>query len=351
MADKKGNYIGTLVGCAVGDTLGMPVEMWKREQIKKHVGRITEPIAPFFVKDGDVILKEDEFGKIRYYAKGRKKGDWTDDTMLAVAIAEALAENGLDLDAVAKRHLAEYKSRIQKDGTVIGGFGRTTVDAFKQLQKGISPQESGVIGGPGNGPAMKMAPLGLYMAAHGNYEGGLKFAGEISSITHLDPRSIVSGVLQAHAVYSILQDPSRDEFLESLVRICSVFERPLTEEFRLPEEGNLTSRIKWIVENKDAEPEAAYQNIGTSSLIMNSYPFALFMFQKYWDKPIEGLLETVNYGGDCDTTGAIYGALCGAKNGMIFPKEWTKTIHQLERIIAVAGKIYALRRGSSRNGA
>jgi len=40
-------YIATLIGCALGDTLGMPVESFNRQQIKKYAGRVTQPIGAY----------------------------------------------------------------------------------------------------------------------------------------------------------------------------------------------------------------------------------------------------------------------------------------------------------------
>ncbi|MBU2637620.1 MAG: ADP-ribosylglycohydrolase family protein [Nanoarchaeota archaeon] len=334
-------YTAVLIGCAIGDTLGMPVEAWKKEQIRKYAGRITKPIDAVVITDsnGNLVM-QDEFGKLKYYNKGLKAGQQTDDTILTMALADSIAEKqGIDLEDIAKKQLREYEIRIQPDGKVLGGFGGTTRDAFKNLQKGISPLKSGVIGGPGNAPAMKMSPLGLYMHATGNYEEGLKAAEAIGRITHLDPRSVASGIVQAHCVYALLKGVSRDDFVGSFVEVCRKREAFPAKEFSLSNEGTLLERLKWIQGNMDAEPEAAFQKLGSSSLVYSSYPFALFMFQKYWDKPIEGLLETVNYGGDCDTTGAMYGALAGAKNGMIFPEEWAKVIDGLKRIKSTAKKI------------
>ena len=84
----KLKYQATLVGCGYGDTLGMSVEGWKIAQIQKYVGKVTEPITPVLVKDASgKILEEDEFGKLKYYTRDLKKGDYTDDTILTVAIA------------------------------------------------------------------------------------------------------------------------------------------------------------------------------------------------------------------------------------------------------------------------
>ncbi len=201
-------YSASLIGCAIGDALGMPVEGWKREQIKKYVGRITDFIDPVLVKDKEGnLLEQDEFGKLKYWTKDFKKGEYTDDTILTLTIAESLAQKGeVNIYDIAERHLIEYK----KDNK---GFGGTTREAMENLIKGKTIWESGVIGGPGNAPSMKMSPIGFYMHATDNYKQGLEFARLVGQITHLDPRSIASGVVQAHAIYSALKESTREEFV------------------------------------------------------------------------------------------------------------------------------------------
>ncbi|MFH0701543.1 MAG: ADP-ribosylglycohydrolase family protein [Candidatus Woesearchaeota archaeon] len=343
--DLKERYIATLIGCALGDTLGMPFESWPRARILKHLGRVTQPIDPVILRNAnEEIIRKDEFGKVKYYSKDLVKGNYTDDTILTLVLAESLAaEKGFNVFDIAKRQLHEYVIRLREDGTVAGGFGGTTIEGFKRLMQGISPLESGVIGGPGNAPAMKMSPLGLYMEAVDKYDTGLGMAQMVSRITHLDPRSVVSGVVQAQAVYTCLRDRSREEFIDSCYNVCSHREKPLTSEFLVSEQGNLTSRLKWIKDNRDVSVEEAHAFLGSKSEVYSSYPFALFMFQKYWNNPINGLIETVNFGGDCDTTGAMYGALCGAKNGMVFPREWIDVLQDKQRLISAAEGIYALK--------
>ena len=327
-------YSASLVGCAIGDALGMPVEGWKREQIKKYVGRISQFIAPVLIKDcAGNLLKEDEFGELKYWTKDFRKGEYTDDTILTLTIAESMVELGeINIPDIAKRHLEIYN----KDSK---GFGGTTRQAMENIKKGISPFNAGVIGGPGNGPSMKMSPIGFYMDAAKKYDEGLKFAETIGKITHLDPRSIAGGVLQAHAIYSVLNNCSREEFVKSLTEICREWEKPLTSKFSWHEQGNLLSKIEWIKNNKDVAPEIAYKNIGCTSTVYRSHPFALFMFQKYWDQPIEGLIELVNFGGDCDTTGAMYGSLVGAKHGDIFPANLKSELKNINHLISLGERI------------
>lgn len=336
-------YVATLVGCALGDTLGMPVEPWKREQIQRYIGRITEPIAPFYVRDASgEIVRQDEFGKLRYWGMECQKGDYTDDTILTLAIAESIAEKkGLDLDDVAKKHMQEFSSRYDPvTKKVKGGFGWTTQEAMHRLMQGISPLESGVIGGPGNAPAMKMSPVGLWMYATGKWEEGITFAEKVGRMTHLDPRSIVSGIVQAHAVYVLAYGASREGFLECIDDVCRKYEQPADGRFKA--RGEMRQKIGEILQYKNVQPETAFNMFGNSGYVLESYPFALFMFQRYWDEPMKGLLETINFGGDCDTTGAIYGSLMGARHGMIFPQNMVEQIRGLERLVKAGEGIASL---------
>jgi ADP-ribosylglycohydrolase len=348
--DKMRNrFRAVLLGCARGDALGMPVEGWKREQILKYTSGkgITDFIEPIIVRNGaGEIISEDEYGKLKYWTKDFKKGEWTDDTILTMALAESIvAMKGLDLNDIAKRQLREYQIRKRPDGTVFGGFGPTTMKSFENINNGISPYNSGVIGGPGNGPAMKMHPIGMYMAATLDLIPGLRYAELVGKITHLDPRSVASGTIQAFAIYNLLyENPSRKEFVKSIRQFSSWNEVPVTKKYALHERGTLNERIEWISNNMDAETDEAHRYLKSNSLVFCSYPFALFMFQKFWNEPLKGLIETVNYGGDCDTTGAIYGALAGARNGTgMFPESWKKGWNDIERLYSVADGIYNLR--------
>lgn len=340
-------FRAVMLGLAVGDTLGMPVEGWKKEQIQKYVGRITHPIDPLLLYDqkGDLITA-DEFGQLKYFTKDFQRGQYTDDTILSKALAESLAaERSFNLTDIAEKQVEEYRKRLLPDGSVFGGFGRTTTEAFKLLLAGVSPLESGVIGGPGNAPAMKMAPLSLYATAYGErnaYHDGLQQAELISRMTHLDPRSVASGVTQFHAVYVLLQNVSRDEFVDSCTEICLKHEKPVDNKYALWKRGSLSDRLRWIHEHRDVKPSEAHAVLGSTSNVFSSYPFALFMFQRHWDDPIEGLIETVNGGGDCDTTGSIYGALTGAKNGIIFPREWLDVLDRKEELEKIGSALFSL---------
>ncbi len=340
----RDKYRAVLLGCAVGDTLGMPVEGWKREQILKYAGRIETPIDPVVLRDSEGnLITEDEYGKLKYWTKDFKKGEFTDDTILTLALAESLADKKeFDLWDIARRQVAEYEERLRPDGSVFGGFGGSTIKAFENFRKEGIPYTSGVLFGAGNGPAMKMHPLGMFMHATQNYMGGLEQAGLVGKITHLDPRSVVSGVIQASAIYRLLNGANKEEFLEDIFCVSKIWEENWKPKAGKDPQIDMAQRIRWISDNKDKSCEEAFNELGNSSLVYKSYPFALFMFQKFWDEPQKGLLETVNYGGDCDTTGAIFGALAGARHGMFFRESWLDDLKDKMKIVNLADRIYDL---------
>lgn len=350
-------YQATLLGCAIGDTLGMPFEGWHRDQIKRHIGFIKEPLNPVVIRDslGNVVHK-DENGRIPYVSPYLLKGQITDDTWLTIATARSIVEyKGFNLDNIAKHSLSIFREQMSKqvditpsgipsaaflhpESEIPQPFGGTTIAAFENLEKGLSPTESGVMSrNPGNGPAIKIAPVGMYMHATGRYQEGLKFAEEVGKMTHLDPRSIVSGVVQAHATYALLSGSDRNQFLNSSLEICKEWEKS-------KEQGKsvtLAERLQWVVENKDSDEEEAYQQLGAGWSVTRNYPFTIFMIQKYWDAPLEGLLRVANAGGDCDSTAAMFGVLAGAKNGMIFPESWINIVEDGQELTSLATQIYS----------
>jgi ADP-ribosylglycohydrolase len=354
----KERYIATLIGTALGDTLGMPVETWPKERIqfymRKYLGldKVTEPMTHIVPhEDYYAMGGRDQFGKLHSFMRDYDKGEYTDDTILTLAIAESVVEKGgIDLPHIAAKHVEALDEYTQQDGTIKGGFGKTTMQALFNLRDGKSHLESAVSTAPGNGPAMKMAPVGLYVDATSDYEKGMKYAKQIGQMTHLDSRSVVSGIVQAHNVVMLLRDMPRGPFLDSMYQTSIKYETSLGVDLASHPKDSFTEKVTWILDNRDVADEQAFQTLGNTGQAYKSVPFAYFMAQKYLfsEKPLEGLIETVNWGGDADTTGAIYGALMGAKHGMVFPEKWLSILQGKDRLIKAGEGIYALREKEGR---
>ena len=327
---NEDKVIGVLIGCAVGDSLGMPVEGWPKARIQKHLGEITTMIDP-------VVLEEesDEFGTIHNWTKDFKAGEVTDDTVFTLELAKSIIEDpSLNLDNIAQRHISVYEKF--KAGEYKGGFGGTTKKAIRNLQKGIRWDQSGISDGLGTGPCMKMAPVGIWGAFHQNLEMSfIEKAEKIGKMTHLNDQSYICGILQAVAIYRLLiSEIKKNDFLETLKQISRIYERDSKEKI-------LTKKFSWIKDNQDVEIDEAHEYLSSGFVATEAYPFTVWMFQKYWNAPINGLKQTVNCGGDCDTTGAMFGALAGAKYGNIFhnPYKWFQSLRNRREIVDIGKKL------------
>lgn len=329
-------YSAVLLGCAIGDALGMPVETWKREQIKKYVGRVETFIDPPSPKDENgQRIKEDEFGEFPEWFWTIKKGQFTDDTILTLAITESLVENnGIDYEDLAKKQAAAYFHYVALDEN--RGFGGTTKKAFENLKNGVQYLKSGAAPGTGNGPIMKTSPIAIYMDATNDYVGGMQAAETVARMTHENENAVVGALVQTDTVYKLLRNQFSNE--SELIENCLKLTKHKSKD------SELEKKLVWIRENKDATVETAIEKLGVGCLAHESYSFTLFMFQKYWDNLYEGLIETVNCGGDCDTTGAMYGTLLGAKEGLgVFPDELIKNVERSEEILELGNKLGELK--------
>jgi ADP-ribosylglycohydrolase len=132
----KDKFLGAILGCAVGDALGAPLESAK----------------------GSVIKREDNliqgYRKISRYPLGQ----WTDDTQLTLALSETYISNHGFKGADFAKRIADLWTK----GEVIGP-GLSCTEAARNLQKGKKWQDSGSAEGKaGNGTAMRASPVGLW---------------------------------------------------------------------------------------------------------------------------------------------------------------------------------------------
>ena len=198
---------------------------------------------------------------------------------------------------------------------------------------------------------MKISPVGMhYLTRTKKEEYALRkcvdAAMDVARTTHKSPASVAAAGVQAYAIYMLLWPHSlpkeKNHFIYSLSKLSHEIEEKITGKNPYGDKDSLASKILWVYkEMPNATEEDAYKALGNSGLVTESYPFALFMFQKHIGEPLKGLVELVNWGGDCDTTGAIYGALMGAYHGKFWPDSWEPP-RDKERIKNTARMLYEL---------
>lgn len=303
------NKPATLVGCAIGDALGNPFEMRKSSY---------KPLIEWggSFKDGGTFWKG-------------KAGQYTDDTMMSVALAESIiANNGFDPDHVAQSYLNWY------NGPNTRGMGSTTALAMKNLKRGATWQQSGIaryngLPAAGNGTAMRASPIGLL---YRNFDASvLTITAETDAIiTHnsVEAKDASKAVVFAHAL--IANGKTRKDYL--IIDILPFLQAGVVKD-------TLTRALYHL--NDNTVPDVALRDLATTGnmgYVPETVASAFFCFGASASFK-ECVVMSIKCGGDTDTTAAVAGALAGTYYGLDgIPGEY-RTVENFEYLQELTDKL------------
>lgn len=305
VADKNilNRYRGCLLGLAVGDALGTTLE---------------------FKSPGSFMPITDMIGGGPFHLQ---PGQWTDDTSMALCLAESLIEcQGFNPKDQMDRYVRWWKEgHMSSTGTCfdIGTTTRSALSAFLKTGNAISgPTDSF---SAGNGSLMRLAPVPMFYA--GDPLEAIEKSGESSTTTHgaqgaIDAcryfGALLVGALNGEDKETILSDhycPIPGYWKENLI---------------IPEVAEIAAGSF-----KRKNPP----DIQGSGYVVQSLEAALWAFY-HTDSYEEGCLHAVNLGDDADTTGAILGQLAGAYHGYdAIPLSWRNKIIKCILILEIAEKL------------
>ncbi len=299
-------FAGVLLGTAVGDSLGLPVENMSPRRIHR--------------------LRKGEW-KHRFFL-GR--GLVSDDTEHALFVAQALLAQPNNANSFQK--CLAWKLRAWLLG-LPAGIGWATLRAVIRLWLGFHPNKSGVFSA-GNGPAMRSAILGAYFA----FEPEMlrSFVAASTRITHTDPKAEVGALAVARAVAWTIQYGHRSDRVENLLDLLK--REPVDEEW-LAILNQFQSAWQAGRSVADFAHELGLQN-GVTGYIYHTVPVAIFASLRHGEDFVGGLQAALDCGGDTDTVGAVTGAIMGStvgksgipselRSGIV---EWPRSCQLLERV-------------------
>lgn len=300
----RDQYLGCLLGTAVGDSMGLPLEGMSRRRGKRMA---RGPFRHRLV-----------FGR----------GMISDDTDHLCMTAQSLLSAPSDPDAFARSLAWRLRGWLF---TLPAGIGFGTLRSLIKLWLGFSPQKSGVFSA-GNGPAMRAPIFGLWPFESGELRD--RFVQASTSLTHTDPKAFEGSKAITEYVHHFSQNPDLNpkDFLQGLAQSVQ------GEEFR----ERLTDLQRALEEGISAETFADQLGLekGITGYINHTVPIVLFCLLKFGANFEEGLREIVALGGDADTTGAIYGGAAGAVYGVnAIPKAWRDGIFEWPRSVSWMSKL------------
>ena len=291
---KQQLIYGSMIGTALGDSMGLPFEALSRKTIAKKKRKF-ERQSLFF-----------------------GKGMFSDDTEQTLSVAQSLIES-YDDEILFKKLM---KKRLQLWFLALpAGVGFATMRA---IVKSFFVENSGVFSA-GNAPAMRSGLMGIVFGE--NDEKLQRFVKANTILTHTDPKAYWGALAVAKATYlssinkqdeffnvmSVLVD--NEEFLELLSKV----------------ENNLSLTSLEFADSLGLEK-------GVGGYIYQTLPIVLHSWLRNKNDLKQAIIDVILCGGDTNTTGAIVGSIVGA-NSQNVPKEWIDGIVDFPRDIKFIEKI------------
>ena len=292
-------FSGTLLGLAIGDALGAAVEFMPRGVFKKVTG----------MRGGG--------------PHNLDPGYWTDDTSMALCLAESLIESGFDLKDQLDKYLKWYQEGYLSSTGSCFDIGINTAHSLDNYDKTreLPPKKERAAG---NGSLMRLAPVPMYY--RNSFQKAVKYSGESSLTTHnnimaVDACSFAGGLIQQFINLNNNPAVSKAEVIKSTAEQLSLDSRVI---------GAITGALA-----KDSDSE-----ISSDGFVINSLEASLWSFVN--TNTFEtAVLKAVNLGHDADTVGAITGEIAGAFYGRDnIPESWIQQLALKDKIFEIIDDLF-----------
>lgn len=281
-----------ILGTAIGDALGVPVEFKPRAFLKQN------PVTDM-----------QEFG-----THNQPKGTWSDDTSLTLCLTESINE-GLDLNKLAQKFIAWKNDNLWTAHGWVFDIGIATRIAIERLEQGEKPELAGGFEemDNGNGSLMRILPLIAHIKEM-EIDQRYDWTKKVSSLTHAHIRSVMACFYFLEFAKKIIEGKEKYQaYRELQIEITTYFEKRNIS----PLEIQKFKRLLW--EDISILEEDSIKSSGYVVDTLEASIWCILTTNNYKD----AVLKAVNLGHDTDTTGAVTGGMAGLIYGIDdIPVDW-----------------------------
>jgi ADP-ribosyl-[dinitrogen reductase] hydrolase len=296
MMSVKERVLGALMGLAVGDALGVPVEFKTRGNYP--------PVT----------------GMLGMGSHHQPAGTWSDDTSMALCLADSLLADDLNLHSQMDRYCRWlYKAEWTAHGEMfdVGGRTQQAIGDYQRTGKFLFNDE----GSAGNGSIMRLAPVPMY--CHAKPQRIAEVYAEASSVpTHSDTRCLSTARWMSAWMWRAMNGADLSALLDAgdlgVLGLAPEVARVVAGSYR-------------------AMPR---EQVKSGGYVVDTLEAALWALAHHSTFK-ETVLAAVNLGGDTDTVGAVAGQMAGALYGLsAIPTEWIHALARADDILALAERLY-----------
>lgn len=299
--------VDSIIGHAVGDAMGVPIEFTKREKLQDK--KVTKMLG--------------------YGTYDVCKGSWSDDTSMEIALIDSLInKNGFDYKDIMNNFLCWMtQDKYTANGEVFD-VGITCMNAILNYRSGIEPLKCGLNGekNNGNGSLMRILPVALYSYYKKLSENDIiTLTNNVSSLTHSHEISKLGCYIYVRYVMFLLDGLSKEEAYKKIQEL----NYDSYDEYAI-------SKYNRILDNNIKEFEI--NDISSKGYIVDSLESSLWALLNN-NNYENTIIEAINLGNDTDTIGAITGSMAGILYGMSsIPKDWLDDLLRKDYLIDISKK-------------
>lgn len=361
MTPEKDRIRGSLIGGAIGDALGYPVEfIYDYRTIQKKYGErgitryeTTQWWMTECEQDGKALVSDDTqmtlFTACGLLNAQEKLGghahtdDSTSDDIRKHSICSAYLEWFYTQIDRPDRKPMNCWIRKCPEINHRRAPGNTCLGSLMEIHNGREPHNNS----KGCGGIMRVAPIALFGLGEERIptiEAMDKLAADAAEITHQHPLGYIPAAMVVHIIYRLATDPTptRDAFYAYTEEAMN------TMDILYPEHGSSMEYMRMLVKKaftlaaSDLPDNEAIELIGGGWVGDEALAIAVYCAAKYFDDFENAMIAAVNHAGDSDSTGAVTGNILGAAIGYKALPEFYKIDLELhDEILYVADDLHA----------
>ena len=284
-----------VLGFAIGDSLGVPVEFVSRLELS------TNPVLDM---EGNGTHNQIE-------------GTWSDDTSMLIATMDAIIDaKNIDYKKIMDNFCLWYYGKKYNPHDVLFDIGITTSVAINNYINGKDINSCGVNGyyDNGNGSLMRILPLSYCFMENSFSDLEMSsIVNSVSSLTHAHSISCLGCYIYTRFIMNLLSGKSiKDSYLSLGNLDLSMYDLDTVSVYKRVLSGKLI--------------DLSVDGIKSSGFVVSTLEASLWC-NLTSSSYSEAVLKAVNLGDDTDTVAALTGAIAGIKYGIdSIPKKWLDTL-------------------------
>ena len=285
MNRQNNQYLGAIIGHAVGDAMGFPTEFSKREELLQN------PVIEM-IDSPDV---------------GQPAGSWSDDTAMEIATIDSFIQKKyFDYKDIMDKWVKWISKSEYTPTGVAFDIGRTCLKAIKKYCNGTAPLQCG---------------SALYAYSKKLDDTSIhKLTNEVSSLTHAHEVSRLGCYIYVQFIINLLKGKTKEEAYKHIQDL----------DYRSFTIDSINQYTRILNEQIEVQ---ILENIKSTGYIVDTLESAMWIFMNAQHYK-EAIIASTNIGGDTDTIGSIVGSMAGIYYGFeSIPFNWLDKLQRKDYLI------------------